>query len=69
MDQMLKDHDRHVQEAVRRARLDKAKAKKIQIEGNQLSANSLFVSGRWLSTASEAAKNSEKREATIENHS
>ncbi|OIT00381.1 PREDICTED: probable serine/threonine-protein kinase At1g54610 [Nicotiana attenuata] len=46
MDQMLKDHDRHVQEAVRRARLDKAKAKKIQIEGNQLSVNSLFVSGR-----------------------
>ncbi|KAJ8532371.1 hypothetical protein K7X08_012294 [Anisodus acutangulus] len=46
MDQVLKDHDRHIQEAVRRARLDKAKAKKIQIEGNKLSANSLFVSGR-----------------------
>lgn len=46
MDQVLKDHDRHIQEAVRRARLDKAKAKKIQVEGNKLSANSLFVSGR-----------------------
>ncbi|XP_031404900.1 probable serine/threonine-protein kinase At1g54610 isoform X2 [Punica granatum] len=43
MDQMLKDHDRHIQEAVRRARLDKAKARKAQ---NQLSASSLFVSGR-----------------------
>lgn len=46
MDQVLKDHDRHIQEAVRRARLDKAKAKKIQVEGNKLSSNSLFVSGR-----------------------
>lgn len=57
MDQVLKDHDRHIQEAVRRARLDKAKAKKIQVEGNKLSANSLFVSGRWASTESESAKN------------
>lgn len=46
MDQMLKDHDRHVQEAVRRARLDKAKARKVQVEGNQLPTNSVFVSGR-----------------------
>ncbi|KAJ7981745.1 Kinase superfamily protein [Quillaja saponaria] len=46
MDQMLKDHDRHIQEAVRRARLDKAKARKLQAEGNQISTNSLFVSGR-----------------------
>lgn len=46
MDQMLKDHDRHVQEAVRRARLDKAKVRKGQVEGNQISTNSLFVSGR-----------------------
>lgn len=42
---MLKDQDRHIQEAVRRARLDKAKARKAQ---GQLSATSLFVSGRWL---------------------
>lgn len=47
MDQMLKDHDRQVQEAVRRARLDKAKMRKAaQVEGNQLSTNSLFISGR-----------------------
>ncbi|XAR68331.1 Cyclin-dependent kinase [Bertholletia excelsa] len=46
MDQMLKDHDRQVQEAVRRARLDKAKVRKSQAEGNQLLTNSLFVSGR-----------------------
>lgn len=46
MDQMLKDHDRHVQEAVRRARLDKAKLRKVQVEENQLPTNSVFVSGR-----------------------
>ncbi|PON68017.1 Serine/threonine protein kinase [Parasponia andersonii] len=46
MDQMLKDHDRQVQEAVRRARIDKAKVRKAQVEGNQISSNSLFVSGR-----------------------
>ncbi|KAK4751626.1 hypothetical protein SAY87_005108 [Trapa incisa] len=42
VDQMLKDQDRHIQEVVRRARLDKAKARKAQ---TQLSAASLFVSG------------------------
>ncbi|KAE8703258.1 Cyclin-dependent kinase C-1 [Hibiscus syriacus] len=46
MDQMLKDHDRQIQEVVRRARLDKAKMKKVPIEGNQISTNSLFVSRR-----------------------
>lgn len=46
VDQMLKDHDRQIQEAVRRARVDKAKVRKVQMEGNQLSTNSLFVSGR-----------------------
>ncbi|KAI9085986.1 hypothetical protein K1719_032063 [Acacia pycnantha] len=46
-DQMLKDHDRQIQEVVRRARLDKAKMRRIQAEGNnQISTNSLFVSGR-----------------------
>lgn len=46
MDQMLKDHDRQIQEAVRRARMDRAKVRKVQIEGNQISTNSIFVSGR-----------------------
>ncbi|RZB77127.1 putative serine/threonine-protein kinase isoform B [Glycine soja] len=44
-DQMLKDHDRQIQEVVRRARLDKAKMRRLQTEGNQIT-NSLFVSGR-----------------------
>ncbi|MFQ6635444.1 hypothetical protein Gotur_011487 [Gossypium turneri] len=46
MDQMLKDHDRQIQEAVRRARVDKAKMRKNLLEGNQISTKSLFVSGR-----------------------
>ncbi|KAL6196515.1 hypothetical protein ACLB2K_032130 [Fragaria x ananassa] len=46
MDQMLKDHDFQVQEAVRQARIDKAKVRKYQAESNQISTNSLFVSGR-----------------------
>ncbi|KAJ4832696.1 hypothetical protein Tsubulata_010106 [Turnera subulata] len=46
MDQMLKDHDRQIQEAVRRARHDKAKVRKVQAEGAQISTSSLFVSGR-----------------------
>ncbi|KAK7313020.1 hypothetical protein VNO77_37350 [Canavalia gladiata] len=45
MDQMLKDHDRQIQDAVRRARLDKAKMRRLKAEGNQIT-NSLFVSGR-----------------------
>ncbi|CAL0310153.1 unnamed protein product [Lupinus luteus] len=45
MDQVLKDHDRQIQEAVRRSRLDKAKMRRLQAEGNQIT-NSLFVSGR-----------------------
>lgn len=50
---MLKDHDRQIQEVVRRARLDKAKLRKLQGEGQQVpakpySASSipLFASGR-----------------------
>ncbi|KAH1032685.1 hypothetical protein J1N35_044859 [Gossypium stocksii] len=46
VDQMLKDHDRQIQEAVRRARLDKAKKRKVQLEANHMSTTSLFVSGR-----------------------
>ncbi|KAI4322944.1 hypothetical protein L6164_022591 [Bauhinia variegata] len=46
MDQMLKDHDRQIQEVVRRARLDKARMRRLQAEGNQITTNSLFVSGR-----------------------
>ena len=39
MNQMLKDHDRQVQEAVRRTR-DKTKVSKVQLENP-------FFSGRW----------------------
>lgn len=46
VDQVLKDHDRQIQEAVRRARLDKERMRKMQVDKNQLSMNSLFVSGR-----------------------
>ncbi|XP_028553542.1 probable serine/threonine-protein kinase At1g54610 [Dendrobium catenatum] len=34
VDQMLKDHDRQIQEVVRRARIDRSKARKNQGEGN-----------------------------------
>ncbi|GAB2215745.1 hypothetical protein Droror1_Dr00020143 [Drosera rotundifolia] len=42
VDQVLKDHDRHIQEAARRARIDKARGRKMQGEGNQLPT----ISGR-----------------------
>lgn len=47
VDQVLKDHDRQIQEAVRRARVDKERMRRMQqVEGKQVSMNSLFVSGR-----------------------
>lgn len=46
MDQMLKEHDRHIQEAARRARLEKTRLGKGQNEGTQISVNSLYVSSR-----------------------
>lgn len=46
MEQMWKDHDRQIQEVVRRARIDKAKVRKVQVEENRVSANSLLFSGR-----------------------
>ncbi|XP_058101026.1 probable serine/threonine-protein kinase At1g09600 isoform X2 [Magnolia sinica] len=53
VDQMLKDHDRQIQEVVRRARLDKARMKKLQAEANHIqpkphngSSFSIFASGR-----------------------
>ncbi|XP_038986293.1 probable serine/threonine-protein kinase At1g09600 isoform X3 [Phoenix dactylifera] len=38
IDQMLKDHDRQIQEVFRRARLDKSKVRKVQGNGNQIGA-------------------------------
>ncbi|GMH05643.1 hypothetical protein Nepgr_007483 [Nepenthes gracilis] len=46
VDQMLKDHDRQIQEAARQARVDKARVRKTQVEGSQPSISSSFVSGR-----------------------
>ncbi|MQM11443.1 hypothetical protein Taro_044352 [Colocasia esculenta] len=53
VDQMLKDHDRQIQEVFRRARFDKSKARKIQVEGKQVGskpyeqgAAPIFPSGR-----------------------
>ncbi|XP_022748937.1 probable serine/threonine-protein kinase At1g54610 [Durio zibethinus] len=44
VDQMLKEHDRKIQEFARRARLDKTKLGKLQAQGKQVEENSLFVS-------------------------
>lgn len=46
VDQVLKDHDRQIQEAVRRARVDKERMRRVAVEGKQVSMNTLFVSGR-----------------------
>ncbi|KAH7657636.1 [RNA-polymerase]-subunit kinase protein [Dioscorea alata] len=35
VDQILKDHDRQIQEVVRQARIDRSKARKVQADGNQ----------------------------------
>ncbi|KAL2476348.1 Protein kinase superfamily protein [Abeliophyllum distichum] len=43
-DEILKDRDRQIQEAARRGRVDKARLRKLQVEGNQLSTT-LPVSG------------------------
>ncbi|XP_010535099.1 PREDICTED: probable serine/threonine-protein kinase At1g54610 [Tarenaya hassleriana] len=45
MEQMLKDHDRHIQEAVRRARIDKARVRRLQAD-ETMPADPLFTSGR-----------------------
>lgn len=36
VDQMLKEHDRQIQEVFRRARINKSKIRKVQGDGNQL---------------------------------
>ncbi|XP_022764110.1 probable serine/threonine-protein kinase At1g09600 isoform X2 [Durio zibethinus] len=46
VDQMLKEHDRKIQEFARRARLDKTKLGKLQAQGKQVTENSLLVSAR-----------------------
>ncbi|KAK5836960.1 probable serine/threonine-protein kinase At1g54610 [Gossypium arboreum] len=46
VDQLLKEHDRKIQEFARRARLDKIKAGKLQAQAKQVTENSLFVTAR-----------------------
>ncbi|KAK8617389.1 hypothetical protein V6N13_080305 [Hibiscus sabdariffa] len=46
VDQLLKDHDRKIQEFARRARLDKTKPGKQQAQGKQVIGNSLFFASR-----------------------
>ncbi|XP_057956369.1 probable serine/threonine-protein kinase At1g54610 isoform X2 [Malania oleifera] len=46
VDQMLKDHDRRIQEIARRARLDKAKYGKVRAQGRKTTANSTLISSR-----------------------
>ncbi|GFZ05660.1 protein kinase superfamily protein [Actinidia rufa] len=45
-DQMLKEHDRQIQEAARRARLEKARLGKVQAPGMPITANPVYVSSR-----------------------
>ncbi|XP_059663162.1 probable serine/threonine-protein kinase At1g54610 isoform X2 [Cornus florida] len=45
VDQMLKEHDRRIQEAARRARLEKTKPGKFQPQGMQI-ANQMYISSR-----------------------
>lgn len=46
MDQMLKDHDRHIQEAARRARLEKTRLSEVQAEGAQVTRNTVYPPSR-----------------------
>ncbi|MBA0872251.1 hypothetical protein Goshw_010027 [Gossypium schwendimanii] len=46
VEQLLKEHDRKIQEFARRARLDKTKAGKLQAQAKQVTENSLFVTAR-----------------------
>ncbi|GMJ03348.1 hypothetical protein like AT1G53050 [Hibiscus trionum] len=46
VDQLLKQHNRNIQEFTRRARLDKTKPGKLQAQGKEVTENSLFVSAR-----------------------
>ncbi|KAE8692758.1 putative serine/threonine-protein kinase [Hibiscus syriacus] len=46
VDQVLKEHDRKIQEFARRARLDKKKTGKLQAQGKQGTENSLFFTSR-----------------------
>ncbi|KAI3499097.1 hypothetical protein L1887_34890 [Cichorium endivia] len=46
VDQMLKDHDRHIQEAARRARLDKTRITTSQVQSTQMMGNPIYMSSR-----------------------
>ncbi|KAK1388883.1 putative serine/threonine-protein kinase [Heracleum sosnowskyi] len=46
VDQMLKDHDRQIQEAARRARIEKARVGNIQPQGLQVTPNPMYVGNR-----------------------
>lgn len=46
VDQMLKDHDRQIQEAARRARMEKTRVGNVQPQGVQIAPNPMYVSSR-----------------------
>lgn len=46
IDQMLREHDRQIQEFARRTRLDKAKRGKVMAQGKQVVSNPILVSSR-----------------------
>ncbi|KAL8126779.1 hypothetical protein AgCh_013897 [Apium graveolens] len=43
VDQMLKDHDRQIQEAARRARIEKTRVSNVQRQGLQITPNPMYV--------------------------
>lgn len=43
---MLKDHDRQIQEAARRARIDKTRVGNVRPQGVQITDNRMYVSSR-----------------------
>ena len=46
VDQMLKEHDRQIQEAARRARLDRARLGKYPAQETHTTSNPIYVSSR-----------------------
>lgn len=46
VDQMLKDHDRHIQEVGRRTRIEKTRLGEVEIEGGKMIRNTVYPSSR-----------------------
>ncbi|XP_023743669.1 probable serine/threonine-protein kinase At1g54610 [Lactuca sativa] len=46
VDQMIKDHDRHIQEAARRSRIEKMRVGEVEVEGKEMVRNVVYPSSR-----------------------